>query len=70
MQKLNKSYSLPIINALVHEWKTLITALENLYQLNKLVYSESSRHSKVLVTMDMDLYKKAIKLEHLNAIYS
>ena len=38
--------------------------------LNKLVCSESSRHTKVLVTMDMDLYKKAIKLERLNAIYS
>ena len=27
-------------------------------------------HTKVLVTMNMDLYKKALKLEHLNEMYS
>ena len=70
MQQLDKSYSLPIINAPAIEWRTLITALENMYKLNKLVCADSPSHTKVLVTMDMDLYKKALKLEHLNEIYS
>ena len=69
-QQLDKSYSLPIINAPAHEWKTLITALETLYKLNKLVYSDNRSPHKVLVTLDMDLYKKAIKLEYLDEIYS
>ena len=70
MQQLDKSYSLPIINAPAVEWRTLITALENMYKLNKLVCADSTSHTKVLVTMDMDLYKKALKLEYLNEMYS
>ena len=70
MQQLDKSYSLPIINAPADEWKTLITALENMYKLNKLVCADSTTNTKVLVTMDMDLYKKALKLEYLNDMYS
>ena len=60
MQQLDKSQSLPIINAPADEWRTLITALENMYKLNKLVCADSTTNAKVLVTMDMDLYKKAL----------
>ena len=34
------------------------------------MYSDNRSPHKVLVTLDMDLYKKAIKLEYLNEIYS
>ena len=59
---------LPIINSPVHEWTTLVTVLERLYELNRVVCPENP--GKVLVTLDMDLYKRALKLEHLDEQYS
>ena len=48
----------------------MITALENMYKLNKLVCADSTTNTKVLVIMDMDIYKKALKPEYLNEMYS
>ena len=53
--------SLPIINAHAPNWQTLVTVLWNLYHVNNLVCSHES-----LVSFDMDLYKRVIKLEYLD----
>ena len=63
---IDKAYSLPIINAPAHEWTTLVTTLDQLSQLSELV-SGSSR--KLVVTLDMDLYKRVLKLEYLDSQY-
>ena len=52
-----------IINAAAHEWQTLITVLENVYMLSRIAYP-------VMVTFDMDLYKKALRLEYLDEKYT
>ena len=65
---LDQDHLLPIVNAPAHEWRTLVTVLEKLFQLNGIVSPSSS--SRVLVTLDMDLYKRALKLEYLNDKYS
>ena len=57
-------HSMSIINAPAHKWPTLLTALENLYQLNRKTYPD--KNGKVMVTLDMDLYKHALKLEYLD----
>ena len=59
-------FGLPIIKAPAHEWQTLVTSLDQLYRVNELV-SEEDR--KLVVTMDMDLYKRALKLEYLDSQY-
>jgi hypothetical protein len=61
---LDKSSSLPIINAPAHEWQTLVTVLENLHKLNRIACPDDA--GKIMVTFDMDLYKRALKLEYLN----
>lgn len=60
---IDKSFGLPIINAPAHEWVTLVSALNQLTRLSNLV---SGVEDKLLVTLDMDLYKKALKLEYLD----
>jgi hypothetical protein len=62
---IDKSYSLPIINAPAHEWPTLVTTLDQLSRLNDLV----SGGDKLVVTFDMDLYKRVLRLEHLDSRY-
>jgi hypothetical protein len=64
--KLDNAYSLPIINAPAHDWTTLLTVLENLSKLNEICCGVNS---KVLVTFDMDLYKRALKIEHVDPKY-
>jgi hypothetical protein len=64
---LDHSHSLPIINAPAHEWSTLVTVLENLYKLNEMTCPVNP--GKVMVTFDMDLYKRALKLEYLDERY-
>ena len=56
-------FDLPIINAAAHEWSTLVTALDQLTRLNELV---SGPGHKLVATLDMDLRKRALKLEHLD----
>ncbi len=65
---LDQSHALPVINAPAHEWRTLVTTLERLSQLNSFVCPQDP--GKVIVTMDMDLYKRAVKLEYLDEQYS
>ena len=43
--------------------ETLVTVLENLYDLNKIACPDSG---KVIVTFDIDLYKRALKLEYID----
>lgn len=47
----DQEHSLPIINSSASDWVTLVTVLENLYNLNKIACSDSG---KVMVTFDMD----------------
>ena len=56
---VDKVYSLPIINAPPQEWPTLITTLDQLCRLNDLV---SGGNRRLIVTFDMDLYKRVLKL--------
>ena len=58
-----KTFSMPIINAAATEWPTLITALDQLSKRNTVV---SDVNSRLAVTLDMDLYKRVLKLEYLN----
>jgi hypothetical protein len=51
---VDKAYALPIINAPAHEWSTLVTTLEQLCMVNRLVSKEDG---KLIVMFDMDLYK-------------
>ena len=60
---IDKTFSLPIINAAATEWPTLVTALDQLTKLNAVV---CGGNSTVAVTLDMDLYKRVVKLEYLN----
>ena len=59
-------FTLPIINAPAHEWPTLKTTLDQLCKLNDLVYSDGG---KLAVTFDVDIYKRALKLQHMQHIY-
>ena len=63
---MDKAFGLPIINAAAHEWPTLVTALDQLARVSELVTGPGS---KLVATMDMDLYKRALKLEHLDHQY-
>ena len=63
---IDNAFGFPIINAPAHEWATLVTALNQLTKLNELV---SGPEAKLLVTLDMDLYKRALKMEHLEPQY-
>ena len=60
---IDKTFSLPIINANATEWPTLVTALDQLTRLNSGV---TGANSTLLVTLDMDLYKRVVKLEYLH----
>lgn len=57
---VDKAYALPIINAPAHEWSTLVTTLNQLCMVNRLVSKEDG---KLIVTFDMDLYKRVLKLD-------
>lgn len=63
---VDNAFALPIINAHAHEWPTLVTALDQLTRLNTLT---SGPDRKVVVALDMDLYKRVLKLEHLHPQY-
>ena len=60
---VDKAFGLPIINAAAHEWTTLVQALDQLTRLNELV---SGPGHKLIVILDMDLYKRALKLEYID----
>ena len=62
----DQAFGLPIINAPAHEWSTLVTALDQLSRVNELV---SGPETKLVASMDMDLYKRALKLEYLDPQY-
>lgn len=63
---VDKAYALPIINAPAHDWSTLLTGLDQLTKLNSIV---SGPDRKVVVTLDMDLYKRTLKIEYLDPKY-
>ena len=63
---IDNVFGLPIIKAPAHEWATLVTALNQLTKLSELV---SGPEAKLLVTLDMDLYKRALIVEHLEPQY-
>ena len=65
---LDKPHTLPIINAPVHEWQTIVTAMDSVYRLNKLAFPDS--HDPILMTNDVDLYKRALKLQFLDDEYN
>ena len=60
---VNKAFGLPIVNAAVHEWPTLFIALDQLTRSNELV---SRPGHKLVATLDMDLYRRALKLEYID----
>ena len=60
---IDNTFSLPIINAAATEWPTLVTALDQLTRLNTVV---SGANSTLVVTLDMDLYKRVVKGEYLH----
>ncbi|KAK2144850.1 hypothetical protein LSH36_725g00008 [Paralvinella palmiformis] len=62
---IDEMFSLPIINAAATEWPTLVTALDQLTRLNAIVSGANSRPTLV-VNLDMDLYKRVVKLEYLH----
>ena len=64
---IDNIHALPIVNNPAHEWSTLVTVLENVYQLNRITCPDNS--GPVMVTLDMDLYKRALKLEYLGDQY-
>ena len=55
---IDKTFSLLIVNAAATEWPTLVTASDQLTKLNAVVCEENST---VVVTLDMDLYKRVVK---------
>ena len=59
---IDKTFSLPIINAAATEWPTLVTALDQLTKLNAVV---SGANRPIVVTLDMDLYKRVVKVKYL-----
>ena len=61
---VDKAFGLQIISAPAHEWATLVTALDQLTRLNTVVSAESNKK-----VVDMDLYKRVLKLEHLDPKY-
>lgn len=61
----DKSFMLPIINSSPQEWSTLVTGLDQIWKLNEIV----SPGKRCIVTLDMDLYKRAVKLEYLSPSY-
>ncbi len=63
LPEIDNTFSMPIINANATEWPTLVTALDQLTKLNTIV---SGSNRKLVVTLDMDLYKRVVKLEHLH----
>ena len=61
-----RAYVHTCIHAAVHQWTTLITALDQLSSVNDLV---TGLDSKLVSTMGMDLYKRALKLKYLDPQY-
>ena len=45
-----------------------LTVLENWYSLNRITCKDNP--TKIMVTFDMDLYKRAMKLEYLDKKYA
>ena len=55
---------MPLINAPLQDWQTLVTSLMNIYQLNtQIVVDETIQPPCVF--LDMDLYKRVFKLPYL-----
>ena len=70
----DKYFALPIINAPAHEWSTLITSLTHIYNINQAINFDenvalSVPQSRVSVWLDMDLFKRAVKLAYLDDQY-
>ena len=58
---IDQAYAWPIINAPAHECDTLVTALSELRNVSL----AADPHHKPIITLDMDLYKRALKMECL-----
>ena len=64
---LDNRYTLPIVNAPAHEWATMATVLENMYRLNIITCPDDT--SPAMITLDMVLYKRVLKLEYISDKY-
>jgi hypothetical protein len=56
---VDQAFGLPISNAPAHEWSTFIIALDQLSRVNEVV---TVPESKLVASVDKDLYKKALEL--------
>ena len=65
---VDKAFALPIINSVAHEWPTIVTALDQLTKLNEIVTGNDD--SRLVAKLDMDLYKRALKLQYLDPQYN
>jgi hypothetical protein len=63
---VDQAFRLTIIKAPAHEWPTLVTALDQLSRVNELV---AGPDNTLVATMDMNLYKKTMKLAYLDPQY-
>ena len=64
-QVVDNVHALPLINAPAHEWPTLVTSLLNLHNIN-VINTEPENKMPVCVWLDMDLYKRVLKLPYLD----
>ena len=63
-QLIDEMHALPLINAPPQDWQTLVTSLINIYQLNLQIVSDEAIQPPCLF-LDMDLYKRVLKLPYL-----
>ena len=52
--------ALPLIPAPAHEWSTLVTVLKQAHHVNAIVVGHNR---KIVITLDMQLYEKAMRLQ-------
>ena len=65
-RSLTKVYTLPLISAPAHEWQTLLTVLKQAQHITAEVVRPNR---KTVITLDMDLYMRAIKIPSLHPEY-
>lgn len=68
-KNIDDVYTMPLINAPAHEWSTLTTSLLMLHELNVAINQhtgEDNSFNPFYISLDMDLYKRVLKLPYLN----
>jgi hypothetical protein len=64
-QQVYKVHALPLVNAPPQQWNTLVTSLTQLYKVN--MWTRRPDSTKLMcVWLDMDLYKRVLKLAYLH----